>query len=78
MWHRISFQIKSRRLRALYPEILSAVILPNPDFTSPADSSFIPSSLESVSTGLSINSSQKISSESTDTSQEETTGGTLN
>jgi hypothetical protein len=75
MWHGMAVDMKTKQLRVLYPEILGGIVLANPGFASPSESSFYASGFESsaLSSEFSLGSSHRVSSESTDRSQEETT-----
>lgn len=76
----MSIHLKSKQLRELYPDVLGIVVLPDPsNITSGGDTSYHASTVESLSTGLSMNSSSRLSSETTDGSEEqETTRGKRN
>jgi hypothetical protein len=74
MWNAIAMYLKVKQLQEKYPDTLGTVTLQFPEMASGGGSSLYPSTIESMSSGLSADTSA-ISSEGSHVSQSETTKG---
>ena len=74
MWNAIAMYLKVKQLQEKYPDTLGTVTLQVPETGSVGGSSLYPSTIESMSSGLSADTSS-ISSDGSHVSQSETTKG---